>query len=87
MRGNSLIGNVTMDVQHTCLHCDTFVVSERGHGGSITETNDASCYSMMEKTNCSRGGASSEAHYLTIRATIIGVSGVRVGQNKAGYGG
>jgi len=77
----SLIVDVAMDGLHTRLDRDTFVAGERGHRGSITGTKDASCCIMMEKMstqNCSRGGPSSEARDLTIRATIIGVS---VGQD------
>jgi hypothetical protein len=57
--------DVAMDGLHTRLVRHTFVAGERGHGGSITGTNDASCCIMMEKMspqNCSRGGPSSEAH-------------------------
>jgi hypothetical protein len=32
-----------------CLDRNTFVASERGHGGSITGTKDASCCILMEK--------------------------------------
>jgi hypothetical protein len=56
-----------MEVLHTRLHPNTFVVGKRDHGGSIARTNDASCYIMMEKMspqNCSRGGPCSEAHDL-----------------------
>lgn len=63
-----------MDSLHIYLNRDSFGVGERGYGGSIAETNDASCYIMMGKMspqNCSPGGPSSEAHDLTIRATII----------------
>jgi hypothetical protein len=70
----------TRFVRHTC------VVGERRHCGSITGRNDASCFIMMENMspqNCSQGGPSSEAHDLTIRATIIGVSVGVTFQNAA----
>ena len=68
-----------MEVLHTRLHLNTFVAGKRDHGGSITGTKDASCYIMMEKMSLQnrsrggpfpRGGPSSEAHDLTIRATM-----------------
>ena len=61
----SLKGNVALDRLPTRLVRHTFVAGERGHGGSITGTNDMLCCIMMEKTssqNCSRGDPSSEAH-------------------------
>jgi hypothetical protein len=73
-------------VLHTRLVRHTCVVSERRHRGSITGRNDASYFIMMENMspqNCSQGGPSSEAHDLTIRATIIGVSVGVTFQNAA----
>ena len=69
----SLKGNVALDGLPTRLVRHTFVAGERGHGGSITRTNDVLCCIMMKTSsqNCSRGDPSSEAHELTIRSAII----------------
>jgi hypothetical protein len=62
-----------MDGQVTRLNRNRLVIGERGHGGIIAGTKDASCYIVMEKISpriVHKAAPSSEVHSFTIRPQL-----------------